>query len=220
MPANGEAHVTGGGLTSPLDSWLAAEPDAFTQPAPSHAAASCLVVAHMLMDPAFGEWMMTGVHPHSGWTEQGPVAVRSSRMAQSLQQAIRGSRSRERGLAEHVGIAPWSAASQLSQTGRAGRHPVRYLWYPVLGRRGPVFDRLGRATGEARPTLLYLGSLLQPGQVRLVIAGDADVLRCYVPEAGAVQPWERRVFVKGLLNLATLGRPSYIVMPTGRRATH
>lgn len=145
----------------------AAGPAGLRPPEKRFSGAACLVVANMLMDAEFGEFVVTGVHPASGWTEIGPVSQRFASQVLGMHRRVTGSEDTEqrKGVPwlDSVGIPPWTAASQLSVTSVRTQRPIRYLWYPASRRSGRALGLVVRSLRREKPALVYLGSHWRPG---------------------------------------------------------
>lgn len=135
----------------------AAGPAGLSQPEQRLFGAACLVTARMLMDADFGEFIVTGVHPVSGWTETGPMPQRFASQVLSVQCRVMGERKGALRL-DSVGIPPWAAAKHLSMTSRVGHRPIHYLWYPAWRRSGRALGLVVRSLRPQGPALVYVGS--------------------------------------------------------------
>lgn len=179
--------------------------------------AACLVVAEMLMDAEFGEFIVSGVHPESGWTETRPASHRFASQVLSKHRQVGGER---KGLPwlEAVGVAPWTAASQLSVTSRRTQQPTPYLWYPAWRRAGDALGLVVRSLRRERPAVVYVGSHWRPRHLVLVVDADHESLSYYDPAMGQVRTATRSRFVGQAVPNSERARPLFIVIPTGRRA--
>lgn len=180
--------------------------------------AACLVVAKMLMDAEFGEFIISGVHPASGWTETGSASERFASQVLSKHRQVAGER---RGLAwlETVGIPPWTAAHQLSVTSRRTQQPTPYLWYPAWRRSGRALGFAVRSLRAERPALVYVGSHWRPRHLVLVVDADHEALSYYDPAIGRARAMSPSRFASQTASDWAPSRPLFIVIPTGRRAS-
>jgi hypothetical protein len=176
-----------------------AGPAGLRQPEQRFSGAACLVVASMLMDSEFGQFIVTGVHRASGWTETGPVSRRFSSHVLSTHRRITGHVNTEQrrgwSWAQHIGIPPWTAASQLSMTSGRTEWPVQYLWYPASPGSGHDLERVARSLHHDQPALVYMGSLWRPRHVVLVVNADHESFSYYDPATGNVQTDARSRFL-------------------------
>jgi hypothetical protein len=180
--------------------------------------AACLVVAEMLMDAEFGEFIVSGVHPASGWTETGPASHRFASQLLSKHRQVAGER-KGRPWLEAVGVPPWTAASQLSVTCRRTQQPTPYLWYPAWRRSGRALGLVVRSVRRERPALVYVGSHWRPRHLVLVVDADHESLSYYDPAIGQSRTATRSHFVEQAAPNSGRARPLFIVIPTGRRAS-
>lgn len=201
---------------------VAAGPAGLRAPDPGLSAASCLLVASMLIDAELAEFVATGVHPASGVSSAGPMSDRFSAQVRDLQRRVGGTLDAEQDAYARrpgfAGVPPWAAASQLSWTAPRGQEPTRYLWHSAWRHRHHLFDRITRAVRVGRPTLLYVGAGWLPRHVIVVAHSDPDTFWCFEPTTGTIQTISRPQFVGRAVDMAGFDRPSFVVLPTGRRA--
>ena len=182
--------------------------------------AACLVVAKILVDAEFGDFMACGVHPASGFRSTASVKERFATQVRDLQRRVMGTDSDAQSQPiwwNLTGIPPWRAADHLSMTGGRTRQPTRYNWYPGWHRRWHIFDQLALAVTGSRPALLYVSNGWMPTHSLLVLHGDTNELWAYDPETGQVGQLTRSQFVDRTLALDG-ATPVFIVTGTGRRA--
>jgi hypothetical protein len=192
------------------------------QPDQMLSGATCLVMANMLMDAEFGHFLVSGVHPASGYAEVGTASQRFASQVLKRHRQVVGSPSTDQRWAmswtQDVGIPPWAASRELSMTSARCAPPVRYLWYPVF-RPDRALDLVTRSLRRGQPALVYVSSIRRPQHVVLAVAADHKALSCYDPMSGQVRALDRSRSMIEAARRRRPARPAYIVIPTGRRAS-
>ncbi len=160
------------------------------QPDQRSCGAACLVVARMLLDPAYADLAAPAFRPevlgmHGRVT--GPVDARGALQVP---------------WPRALGTPPWAVARQLSST-TAKRYSARL----VVGREA-AYDRV---VDSHLPAGLYVGSRWLPRHVVLVVAATAERLTCYEPSRGAAVTVDRDAFVGGRLRATGWDRPWAVV---------
>lgn len=172
------------------------------QPDRRSCGATVLVVARMLLDPAYAEFLAAGrfrdevLGMHRRVT--GVVDV-SGRLQLPWSRAL--------------GTPPWAVARQLSATGGVELAPVRYSSRPLWGDLDRRFDQLLAVTAIGRPVPMYVGSRWSPRHVVLAIGVVDGRLRCYEPSRGRLVDVDRVTFTTARLDLAGWDRPWFVVLP-------
>lgn len=187
------------------------------QPDQRSCGASVLVVARMLLDPAYAELVSTGRHPGTGVGLPGDAAGRFRYEVFAMHARVTGPVD-ARGRVQvpwprALGTPPWAVAHQLSATGGPLVAAAPYSSHLVRPDRDALFDRLVEVAGWGRPVAVYVGSRWAPRHVVLAIGSAEGRLRCYEPAAGALVDVVRRSFVDGRLGLAGWDRPWCVVTP-------
>jgi hypothetical protein len=170
-----------------------AGPGGLRQPDRRSCGPSCLVVARMLLDPAYA----------------GVAGTRFGDEVLGLHQQVAGLVDARGALQlpwpRALGTAPWALARQLSAVDPEHSYAARL----VLG-RDRAFDRLVAADGLAA---LYVGSTWLPRHVVLAVDGAGDVLHCYEPSRGGLVDVTRASFARARLDLAGWRKPWFVVVP-------
>jgi hypothetical protein len=157
----------------------------------------------MLMDAEFGDFVLTGVHPSSSWTEAGPMTDRFAAHVLSVQRRVAGEHTG--GLSSgSVGLSPWAATGQLAMTSRSGQRPVRYLWYPAWRGSGHALGLVVRSLRAEQPALVYNGRRCRSRSVVLVVDASDESLSYYDPVTGRAETVTRSQFG---MHTAPDGRP-------------
>ena len=136
---------------------------------------SCLVVARMLLDPAYA----AGVSADNFDDEV--LALH-----RTVTRPIDARGALQLPWPRALGTPPWAVARQLSALDAERTYSAR-----LTLRRGRAFDRLATA---AAPSVLYVGSRLLPRHVVLVVSAGDDWLRIYEPSRGSVVRVAREAF--------------------------
>lgn len=214
---------TMGVMTAPAFRLLAGDVGPVQQ-SPVTCGSACLTVARMLVDQVFAGWIRTG-SPRlpgapSGATPEARFAA-YERVVMARTNALSLHRGRLGAPWPHaLGTPPWGARNEL-QLG-AARVGTRYA-VEVLrpDRRDSLvagYDRLVDVVAEGEPGLLYIGNLLLPRHVVLVLPGDGDrVLDVYDPASGRVSVLRRDEVADRRLGLSGWDVAWVAVQPTGLR---
>lgn len=183
------------------------------QPDDRSCGASSLVVAHAVRDDAYAEFLVTGVHPRTGWRVPGSADDRFRREALGMHRRITGAvdlASRPQlPWPRALGTPPWAVSHQLSAPGR--RYVVRQA---VVG-RSVVLEALLAALGPRTPVALFVGDRWSPRHVVLALEPDQDGFRAYDPASGRLRQVTGDAFVEGRLPFGHWHRPWLLVQPAG-----
>jgi hypothetical protein len=167
------------------------------QPDRRSCGATVLVVARMITDPAYGEYIADAPSVRQRFREEvlamhrrvtGPVDVRG-RMQLPWPRAL--------------GTPPWAVANQL------GDRRVRWIRL----RPGSGYDAILAATREHRPVPVYVGNTWLPRHVVLALGEAEGRLRCYEPAHGRLVDVDRAAFTTRRLSLAGWGVAWCAVLP-------
>jgi len=187
------------------------------QPDQRSCGASVLVVARMLLDPAYAALVTTGRHPGTGFALPGTVASRFRYEVLGMHERVTGVVDAAGHLQlpwpRAIGTPPWAVAHQLSATSGPGLPAVHYEVHQVRTSGAEVYDDLVAATSGHRPAALYVGNAWLPRHVALVLGEVQGRLRCYEPAAGAIVDVDRAAFATHRLGLAGWDRAWWVVSP-------
>ncbi len=169
---------------------------ALRQPDQRSCGPSCLVVARMVLDPAyaaeaqprFGAEVLathrrvTGSHPAAGALQlPWPRAL---------------------------GTPPWAVAREMDRiTGR------RHSWTLARWSRETAYDRILGGLRGGVPVPVYVGSRLLPRHVVLALAEEGGGLRVYDPSRGRPTHVDAGAFRSGRLGLGRWDTPWFVVAP-------
>lgn len=201
----------------PIDWPAVAFRERLRQPNQRSCGATVLVVATMLLDHAYGEFIATGTHPASGPALPGSVAGRFRHEVLDMHHRVTGPVDAAGNVQlpwpRSLGTPPWAIARQLSATGSALRpridHTVQIAWPG----RGDVFDRIAAATAQRRPVALYVGNRRLPRHVVLALGQVDGRLRCYEPSRGRLVDVDRAALITSRLGLAGWDRLWFAILP-------
>jgi hypothetical protein len=192
-------------------------PERLVQPDQRSCGAAVLVVARMLLDPAYAELVATGRHPGTGVSLPGDVAARFRYEVLGMHHRVTGavdvSGRVQLPWPQALGTPPWAVARQLSGTGRAALPAVPHATHLVRGDLDGLFDHLADITATRRPVPVYVGNRLSPRHVVLALGTVDGRLRCYEPSLGLLVDVDRAAFTSGRLRLAGWDRPWFVVTP-------
>jgi len=163
--------------------------------------ATCLVVARMIEDHAYGEQI--GAAPS---------------VVDRFRAEVLAMHRRVTGLADHgrlqlpwpraLGTPPWAVARELGGWERAGR---RVRWIRLSPAAG--YDAVVAATRDRRPVPVYVGNAWLPRHVVLAL-GEADGrLRFFEPAAGRLVDVGREEFHRSRVGLAGWDHAWCAVLP-------
>lgn len=195
------------------------------QPDQRSCGATVLVVARMLLDHAYGEFVATGTPPTSGPTSgpdsgyalPGSVAGRFRYEVLAMHHRVTGpvdaSGNVQLPWPRALGTPPWAVARQLSATGSALHPRVQHTIQPAWSDRGGAFDRIAAATEMRRPVPLYVGNRWIPRHVVLALGQVDGRLRCYEPSQGRLVDVDRAAFTTSRLGLAGWDRLWFAILP-------
>ena len=164
-----------------------AERPPLRQPDSTTCGSSSLVVSHMLHDPAYDMWMLTGYDPGTGDLDPRSVADRFESEVLAMHDRTNGLRDAVGGWQvpwpEALGTQPWAVANQMaSGSGVPGMdYDVR-----LVDPRDPgsSYDAMVAATGDGGPVPFFVGDALSPRHVMLATATDDGSLVVYDPGSG------------------------------------
>lgn len=187
------------------------------QPDQRSCGAAALVVARMLLDHAYGEFIATGQHPGTGFTFPGSVADRFRHEVLGMHRRVTGPVDASGGVQvpwpRSLGTPPWAVARQLRATGSALHPRVEHTVQPSWSDRDSAFDRIAAAVARRRPVPVYVGNRWLPRHVVLALGQVDGRLRCYDPARGRLTDVDRAAFTTARLGLAGWDRPWFAVLP-------
>ncbi len=148
---------------------------------------SCLVVAKMMLDPAYAE----GALPRF----DAEVLATHRRVIRVWPRAL--------------GTPPWAVAREMDRvTG------VDYDWRLARWRRDAAYERLLAGLETGLPLPLYVGSSTLPRHVVLVVdAAEGGALDVYDPARGRLTTVSREAFSAGKLGVGSWDLPWFTVTP-------
>ncbi|WP_372727853.1 hypothetical protein [Nocardioides sp.] len=187
------------------------------QPDQRSCGAAVLVLARMLLDDAYADLVVAGVHPSTGQRSAGDLSQRFAAEVLGMHRRVTGPMDASGRLQlpwpRALGTPPWAVARQLSATAGSHLPPTRYSVTPIGRRARDVFDRILEATESGRPVPLFVGNRLLPRHVVLALGSASGRLRCYDPATGRVVPLDRTAFIERRLGLSGWDRPWLAVLP-------
>lgn len=187
------------------------------QPDRRSCGATVLVVARMLVDHAYGEFVATGHHPGTGYAVPGSVADRFGHEVLAMHRRVTGlvdvTGRLQPPWPRALGTPPWALSRQLSGTGSARLPRVRHTTHPVCSDGAATYDRIAAATIARRPVPLYVGNRWAPRHVVLALGEVGGRLRVYEPAQGRLVDVDRVSFDRARLGLAGWDRPWFAVLP-------
>ncbi len=199
------------------------------QPDARSCGAAVLVVARMLNDVTYAEYVVTGTHPVTGHilTRHRRPARPEERFATEVlamhrrsTRSITVSGSAQLPWPRALGTPPWALAAQMSGphgSGRGGTYRAHWAW---PGRREALLDaaRAALAAGEVLP--LVVGSCWLPRHVVLVTGGRGGSsdhhFGVYDPAIGGTRQANAAAFTAGALGLGPWSTPWALVLPHTR----
>ncbi len=148
---------------------------------------SCLVVARMVLDPAYADRMLPQFDTEVLATHRRVVSV----------------------WPRALGTPPWAVAREMRRiTG------VKYSWRLARWRRDRAHDRMLAGLQTGLPVPLYVGSCLLPRHVVLAVGEEgAGVVDVYNPARGRLTTVSREAFAARRLGLGNWDVPWFTVTP-------
>ena len=148
---------------------------------------SCLVVARMVLDPAYAEGTLPRFDTEVLATHRRVVSV----------------------WPRALGTPPWAVAREMKRiTG------VKYSWRPARWRRDPAYERVLAGLQTGLPVPVYVGSGLLPRHVVLVVdEAEAGAVDVYNPAPGRLTTVSREAFAARKLGLGSWDVPWFTVTP-------
>lgn len=205
----------------PIDWPAVAFRERLRQPNQRSCGATVLVVARMLLDHAYGEFIATGTHPvsgpASGYSLPGSVAGRFRYEVLDMHHRVTGpvdaSGHVQLPWPRSLGTPPWAIARQLSATGSVLHPRVAHTVQPAWPGLDGLFDRISAATAQGRPVALYVGNRWLPRHVVLALGQVDGRLRCYEPSRGRLVDVDRASFMTSRLGLSGWDRLWFAILP-------
>lgn len=159
------------------------------QPDDRSCGAACAVVAAMLADADYAEYVATGTHPRTRRTAPGPVADRFARETLTAHRELTGWRAP--GTAHRWqppwprawGTPPWSLARRLSRLTGTRLTP---RWALTPASRHRLVADVSRLLTEGHPVALYVGNAATPRHVVLALGIAGSHWRVWEPGRGVV----------------------------------
>ncbi len=194
------------------------------QQSPVTCGSACLTVARMLADPVFARWVRDG-----GAAPQGAPAGATEEERFAAWEQIVLARTTAlfppgHGVAapwpSRLGTPPWGAKRELEDGASAAgtAYEVEVLREEPRTRLRARYDHLLDVVAEGEPALLYVGSVLLPRHVVLVLRGPGPAgPAVYDPGTGLVAALDAETFATRRLRLSGWDVPWFAVQPTGTR---
>jgi hypothetical protein len=194
------------------------------QQSPVTCGSACLTVARMLADPVFASWVRTGEPqpPGAPWrvTADERFAAYERIVLRRTNSLFAGGRRLNAPWPRALGTPPWGARAELEfGAARLGTRYTIDVWrHETTPGLVDDFDTLVDVVADGEPALLYIGSVLAPRHVVLVLPGDGDrTLDVYDPATGRVDHLRRDAVVERRMRLSGWDVPWMAVRPTGLR---
>ena len=193
------------------------------QPDQKTCGSAVLVMARMINDPAYAEYVLGGTHPVTGLVVGGSVRERfgaeAAAMLRRTNLPVDVSGRLQVPWPRQFGTLPWAVARQMHGPAGSGVPGTTYDVTPVLPhRRDQAFARTVAAVAAGHVVPLFVGNRWLARHVVLVVAGDDQRLRVYDPAAGRRVDLSRDDFVAGRLGAGGWPVPWFVVLPSGRAA--
>ncbi len=204
------------------------------QSSPTSCGAACLVLARMLIDPGYADWIV-GAPGRSarlrvaGEPERAPDEGRDSvegqlrRWEDAQAEVVRRTNAigRYPGLLQapwpsNLGTPPWGARAELERSCSAPgvTYEVRLVRFLSDAARGAVFDGTLARVGVGRPVLCYVGNDMMPRHIVLWLRTDHDVpVLQYDPVDGSLARPVRASFVGRRMDSAGWDVPWLLLRP-------
>lgn len=182
----------------------------FSEPLPQPDRRSCgaasLVVARMVVDPAYAELVLSGSRLERYRHEVLSMHRRVTGLV-DLAGRLQVPWSRV------IGTPPWAVARQMSATGGPGLARTSYVWRTAWPHPAGVFDAAAAGVGRGRPVPIFVGDRWLPRHVVLALAVVDGRLRCFEPGQGRLVDVERADVERASLRLGGWNKPWFVVRP-------
>jgi hypothetical protein len=190
------------------------------QPDPTTCGSCSLVVARMIDDPSYAEFMVSGVNPATGEQRAGTIQARFEHEALAMHKttsAFKDTGGRwQLPWPKALGTQPWALAREM--THEAGEKDTTYDARPIApSQRSRTFSRIASLAAAGHVVPLFVGNRWSPRHVVLVLPGDQPgrgEVRIYDPASGGRYPISARDFAGGRLDVAGWQVPWVVVVPT------
>ena len=178
----------------------------------------------MLVDPPFARWITDGEGQPVPGAEGSTRTERFAAWERTVHARTNRWAARGRGPSlpwpKALGTPPWGLKHELEDG--ASQAGTRYRILSVRAHSEESlrarYRRLLDLVVEGEPALLYVGSIVLPRHVTLVLPGNASgSLTVYEPDSGRVLPLREQDFVTKRLDLGGWRVPWILVQPTGHR---
>lgn len=169
---------------------------ALKQPDQRSCGPSCLVVARMVLEPAYAE----EVRPR--FDAEVLATHRKATGARDAAGAIQVPWPRA------LGTPPWAVAREMSRI-----TATRYAWRLARWGRGAAYERVVAGVRGGHPVPVYVGSRMLPRHVVLALEGDAEAIEVYDPARGTPRTVPRAAFERGEMGIGSWDQPWFVVGP-------
>lgn len=205
-----------GPAVAPLASERSAPPS-LVQPDQRTCGSSCLVVARLLGDPAYADWLASGEVPGRPRDPRTPTRRFADEVLATHARTNRWSDAAGRLQAawpRSLGTTPWAVARELAATGGTSPAGTPHRVLAVApDRRAQAYDTVLAAVALGHAVPLFVGNRLLPRHVVLVTAGDDAALTAYDPATGGRARLRRSDFAGGTLRVSGWTEPWFAVLP-------
>jgi hypothetical protein len=157
---------------------------------------SCLVVARMVLDPAYA----------------GDAGPRFAEEVLATHRRVTGSRPAAGALQlpwpRALGTPPWAVAHEMGRISGVG-----YSWRLARWGRGTAYERVLAELSTGLPVPLYVGSTWLPRHVVLALEADAGTVEVYDPARGRLVTVTQEAFTEPALGIGSWNVPWFTVTP-------
>jgi hypothetical protein len=169
---------------------------ALRQPDQQSCGPSCLVVARMVLEPAYAEEVRPRFDAEVLATHRRAIGVRDAAGAAQVPWP------------RALGTPPWAVAREMSRITGA-----RHAWRLARWGREAAYDRVVTGVRAGHPVPVYVGSRLLPRHVVLALEADADAVEVYDPARGTPRTVARDAFERGEMSIGSWDQPWFVVGP-------
>lgn len=192
-------------------------PAGLVQPDQRTCGSSCLVVARLLGDPAYAEWLASGEVTGRPRDPRTPARRFADEVLATHARTNRWSDAAGRLQAawpRSLGTTPWAVARELTATGGTSPAGTPHRVLTVApDRRAQAYDTVLDAVALGHAVPLFVGNRLLPRHVVLVVGGDERALTAYDPATGGRARLPRADVAGGTLRVSGWNEPWFAVLP-------
>jgi hypothetical protein len=169
---------------------------ALRQPDQRSCGPSCLVVARMVLEPAYAEEVRPRFDAEVLATHRGATGVRDARGAIQVPWP------------RALGTPPWAVAREMS-----GITGTPCGWRLARWGREAAYERVVAGVSGGHPVPVYVGSRWLPRHVVLALEADAEAIEVYDPARGTPRTVARAAFERGEMGVGSWNQPWFVVGP-------